>query len=118
MEQCRYLHIPVGNIPKDITMSGCDIFFARHLHKHNHVLWCSPTDRPDLGGKEADDNRIGIEVENLTTEINNPGAYSTSCVELDISSLAVDTIIEVGLRFDSIDICLNIIWFILGKKNS
>ncbi|KAH3704593.1 hypothetical protein DPMN_079651 [Dreissena polymorpha] len=86
MEQCRYLHIPVGNLPKDITMSGCDIFFARHLNRHNH--------RPDLGGKEADDNRIGIEVENLTTEINNSGAYSTVCVELDIASMAVDTIIE------------------------
>ncbi|XP_052253908.1 DNA polymerase epsilon catalytic subunit A-like [Dreissena polymorpha] len=94
MEQCRYLHIPVGNLPKDITMSGCDIFFARHLNRHNHVLWCSPTERPDLGGKEADDNRIGIEVENLTTEINNSGAYSTVCVELDIASMAVDTIIE------------------------
>lgn len=94
IEQCRYLHIPVGNFPKDITMTGCDIFFARHLLKHNHLFWCSPTDRPDLGGKEADDNRIGIEVENLTTEINNPGGYSTACVELDISSMAVDTIIE------------------------
>ena len=95
IEQCRYLHIPVGNFPKDITMFGCDIFFARHLNKHNHILWSSPTERPDLGGKEADDNRIGIEVENLVTEINNPAAYSTVCVELDIASLAVNTIIEV-----------------------
>ncbi|XP_052805264.1 DNA polymerase epsilon catalytic subunit A-like [Mya arenaria] len=94
MEQCRYLHMPVGNFPKDITMAGCDIFFARHLNRHNHVLWCSPTERPDLGGKEADDNRLGIQVENLTTEINNAGAYSTVCVELDMNSLAVDTIIE------------------------
>ncbi|KAL4229089.1 hypothetical protein ACF0H5_012128 [Mactra antiquata] len=94
MEQCRYLHIPVGNFPKDITMTGCDIFFARHLNKHSHILWISPTERPDLGGKEADDNRIGIEVENLTTEINNAAAYSTVCVELDIASLAVNTIIE------------------------
>ena len=57
-EQCRYLHIPVGNLPKDITLTGCDIFFARHLNKHNHILWCSATERPDLGGKEADDNRF------------------------------------------------------------
>ncbi len=57
MEQCRYFHIPVGNMPRDTTLFGCDLFFARHLQKHNHVLWCSPTERPDLGGKEADDNR-------------------------------------------------------------
>ena len=97
IEQCRYLHIPVGNLPKDMTLTGCDIFFARHLKRHNHVLWCSPTERPDLGGKEADDNRLGMELEeNLITEINNCGAYSTVCVELDIASLAVNTIIEVG----------------------
>jgi len=57
LEQCRYFHIPVGNLPKDTTLFGCDLFFARHLMKHNHILWCSPTERPDLGGKEADDNR-------------------------------------------------------------
>ena len=57
LEQCRYFHIPVGNMPKDTTLFGCDLFFARHLQKHNHLLWVSTTERPDLGGKEADDNR-------------------------------------------------------------
>ncbi|KAJ8316137.1 hypothetical protein KUTeg_006151 [Tegillarca granosa] len=95
MEQCRYLHIPVGNMPKDITMFGCDLFFARHLQKHNHIWWCSMTERPDLGGKEADDNRLCMELEEKSsTELNHPGSYSTVCVELDVSSLAVNTIIE------------------------
>lgn len=94
-EQCRYLHIPLGNLPKDITMFGCDLFFARHLQKNNHVLWCSPTERPDLGGKEADDNRLCMELEESTSvEVNNPGTFPTVCVELGISSLAVNTIIE------------------------
>ncbi len=57
LEQCRYFHVPVGNMPRDTTLFGCDLFFARHLQKHNHLLWCSPTERPDHGGKEADDNR-------------------------------------------------------------
>ncbi|CAC5377738.1 POLE [Mytilus coruscus] len=82
MEQCRYLHIPVGNMPKDVTLFGCDLFFARHLLKHNHVLWCSPTERPDLGGKEADDNRLCTELE------------ENCFLKLDIASLAVNTIIE------------------------
>ncbi|ESO90687.1 hypothetical protein LOTGIDRAFT_217825 [Lottia gigantea] len=97
MEQCRYLHIPIGNMPKDITLYGCDLFFARHLYKHNHLLWCSPTERPDLGGKEADDNRLCMELQGSTPiELNNPGHYPTVCVELDITSLAVNTIIESG----------------------
>ncbi|XP_052824360.1 DNA polymerase epsilon catalytic subunit A-like [Octopus bimaculoides] len=95
LEQCRYLHIPLGNIPSDITMFGCDLFFARHLQKHNHLLWCSLSDRPDLGGKEADDHRLCMELEEKTTvEVNKPGAYSTVCLELDMSSLAVNTVIE------------------------
>ena len=57
LEQCRYLHVPLGNLPKDATAFGCDLFYARHLQKHSHLLWCSMSERPDLGGKEADDNR-------------------------------------------------------------
>ena len=36
--------------------------------------------------------------ETTSTDINNPGAYSTVCVELDVASLAVNTIIEVAYR--------------------
>ena len=57
LENARYFHVPVGNVPSDPTLFAADLFFARHLQKHNHVLWMSPTDRPDLGGKEEDDNR-------------------------------------------------------------
>ena len=57
LEQSRYFHVPVGNLPEDSGIFGADLFFARHLQKHSHVMWTSPTERPDLGGKEADDNR-------------------------------------------------------------
>lgn len=57
IEQCRYLHLPVGNVPSDPTLFGADIFYARHLLKNNFVLWISETEKPDLGGREADDNR-------------------------------------------------------------
>ena len=47
-------------------------------------------------------HRLGMESEETTsTEINNPGAYSTVCVELDVASLAVNTIIEVPHLFSS-----------------
>lgn len=57
LEQCRYFHAPVGNIPMDATLFGADLFYARHLQKNNFVLWCSPTEKPDFGGSENDDNR-------------------------------------------------------------
>ncbi|ELK14230.1 DNA polymerase epsilon catalytic subunit A [Pteropus alecto] len=94
-EMSRYFHIPIGNLPEDISTFGSDLFFARHLQRHNHLLWLSPTSRPDLGGKEADDNRLVMEFEDqATVEINSSGCYSTVCVELDIQNLAVNTILQ------------------------
>ncbi|PKK17899.1 hypothetical protein A306_00000059 [Columba livia] len=94
-EMSRYYHIPVGNLPEDISTFGSDLFFSRHLRRHNHLLWLSPTARPDLGGKEADDNRLVMEFdERASVEINNPGCYSTVCLELDIQSLAVNTVLQ------------------------
>ncbi|KAB7504214.1 DNA polymerase epsilon catalytic subunit A [Armadillidium nasatum] len=95
-ELARYFHVPVGNIPRDTTAFGADLFYARHLQKHNTVLWCSTSMKPDLGGHEDDDNRLVAELEeiNFVTEINNSGAYSTVCLELDIDALAVNTILQ------------------------
>lgn len=56
----RYFHVPLGNMPADPTLFGADLFFARNLVKHNFVLWCSDMDRPDLGGRETDDNMYVI----------------------------------------------------------
>ncbi|KAM9259918.1 LOW QUALITY PROTEIN: DNA polymerase epsilon catalytic subunit A [Cariama cristata] len=84
-EMSRYYHIPIGNLPDDISTFGSDLFFSRH-RRHNHLLWLSPTVRP-VGGKEADDNRLVMEFdERASVEINNR-CYSTVCLELDIQSL-------------------------------
>nr|XP_035967011.1 DNA polymerase epsilon catalytic subunit A-like [Halichoerus grypus] len=114
-EMSRYFHIPIGNLPEDISTFGSDLFLARHLQRHSHLLWLSPTSRPDLGGKEADDNRLVMEFDDqASVEINYPGCYSTVCVELDIQNLAVNTILQshhindmegadsVGISFDVI----------------
>ncbi len=96
LEQCRYFHIPIGNLPSDANLFGADLFFARHLIRNNCILWCSPTERPDLGGKEADDNRLVTEIEDATTTlvVNNPGVYTNVCVEMDVDALAVTTLLQ------------------------
>ncbi|KAJ3603695.1 hypothetical protein NHX12_028439 [Muraenolepis orangiensis] len=94
-DMARYYHLPVGNLPQDVSIFGSDLFLARHLRKHNHLLWMSPTSRPDLGGREADDSRLVMESDDrVSVEINAQGCYSTVCVELDIQSLAVNTILQ------------------------
>ncbi|KAB0803610.1 hypothetical protein PPYR_00580 [Photinus pyralis] len=94
-EQCRYYHLPIGNLPTDPTLFASDLFFARHLIKQNHVLWCSNSDRPDLGGSEESDARLLAESQEESSELcNKPGWYSSICIELDIDSLAINTLLQ------------------------
>ncbi|CAF3770320.1 unnamed protein product, partial [Rotaria sordida] len=123
LEQCRYLHIPLGNFPDDPCLFACDLFYARHLIKHNHLLWCSLTDQPDLGGKEQDDYRMLLTAnindnyennhlnsndnmfkndnegihrnrQNHPFEINHSGFYPTSCIEFELVGLAICAVLN------------------------
>lgn len=85
----------LGNLPADATLFGADLFFGRHLLKNNFVLWCSPTELPDLGGREADDSRLLTDFDESSTSVSNqPGCYSSVTVELDIDALAVNTLLQ------------------------
>ena len=61
IDLARHSHVPLCNLPQaqggDKMGFVCDVLYARALKKNNHILWVSPTNRPDLGGKEDDDNR-------------------------------------------------------------
>ncbi|XP_045485974.1 DNA polymerase epsilon catalytic subunit 1 [Pieris rapae] len=95
IEQCRYFHVPIGNMPADPTLFGADLFYARHLIKHNFVLWCSNLERPDLGGREIDDNRLVSEVEDSKScAVGSSGAYGSVCVELDTDALCVCALLQ------------------------
>ncbi|CAM4930738.1 unnamed protein product [Rotaria socialis] len=123
LEQCRYLHIPIGNFPDDPCLFACDLFYGRHLVKHNHLLWCSLTDQPDLGGKEQDDYRMLLTADindnhgnnqsksndnpfssdndgahtnkqNHPFEINHSGFYPTSCIEFELVGLAICAVLN------------------------
>ncbi|KAK3734408.1 hypothetical protein QZH41_010067, partial [Actinostola sp. cb2023] len=115
LENARYFHVPVGNLPMDATLFAADLFYSRHLQKHGHLLWMSPTNRPDLGGKEEDDNRLSLMTDEAgSMEFNSPGCFPTVCVELSIDGLAVNTILQsahindfegasgTGISFDNI----------------
>uniref|UniRef100_A0A182JCC0 DNA polymerase epsilon catalytic subunit n=1 Tax=Anopheles atroparvus TaxID=41427 RepID=A0A182JCC0_ANOAO len=97
LDQCRYFHLPLGNMPPDTVLFGADLFYARLLQKHNFVLWCSSGARPDLGGREADDSRLLAEFEdNISIVQNRPGLYRSVCVELNVESLAVSALLQAS----------------------
>ncbi|KAK0098900.1 hypothetical protein PV326_000061 [Microctonus aethiopoides] len=103
IDQCRFFAAPLGNIPADPTLFGADLFYARNLQKHNFVLWCSTTERPDLGGSEHDDNRLLTDFEESTScTANKSGTFSSVCVELEIESLAINTLLQSN-RVNDID---------------
>ena len=88
----RYAHFPIGNLPADHPVFVTDLFLARTLRAQQHVLWASPSPRPDLGGMERDDySRVDRLVQ---PELVEPGAYYSICVEFHIASLAVDTLLQ------------------------
>ncbi|BFF93033.1 DNA polymerase epsilon catalytic subunit A [Drosophila madeirensis] len=95
LDQCRYFHVPIGNMPPDTVLFGADLFFARLLQRHNFVLWWSASTRPDLGGREADDSRLLAEFEeNISVVQNKAGFYPDVCVELALDSLAVSALLQ------------------------
>ncbi|KAJ3067846.1 DNA polymerase epsilon catalytic subunit [Podochytrium sp. JEL0797] len=93
IELARYSDIPIGNIEDDFPLFLSDVFFARRLHKADMVLWYSPSDRPDLGGREQDDNQLELD-ELVNPEINHSGTYSNVCVEIDLFNLAFNTVLQ------------------------
>ena len=96
LARSRYSHVPVGNLPADYQTFTCDVFLARNLKRENHLLWVSPSARPDLGGKEEDDNRMLTEVDNdQQFKINEPGTYNSVCV-IELQGMAVNTILRSG----------------------
>lgn len=93
INQARYGNVPVGNIPDDVYLFFADLTFARRLRKNDMVLWWSPGTRPDLGGREDDENMYIVnELEN--PEITNPAAYHTVCIEIDMLRLCLNTLME------------------------
>lgn len=97
LDQCRYFHLPLGNMPPDTILFGADLFYARLLQKSNFVLWWSDNTRPDLGGREADDSRLLAEFEdNIQVIQNKEGYYSEVCVELCLDSLAVSSLLQAN----------------------
>ncbi|KAK5966376.1 DNA polymerase epsilon catalytic subunit [Trichostrongylus colubriformis] len=99
-EWARYLHVPIGSVPNDAGLFGLDLFFARNLQRAGHVLWASPSSRPDLGGKELDDLRLSADWKPLTSDetvlLNTPSFCGSICIEFTLEAVAVTALVQRG----------------------
>uniref|UniRef100_A0A1B0CZY1 DNA polymerase epsilon catalytic subunit n=1 Tax=Phlebotomus papatasi TaxID=29031 RepID=A0A1B0CZY1_PHLPP len=95
LRQCRYYHIPIGNMPTDPILFGADLFYARYLQRNKFLLWCSKTNRPDLGGHETDDSRLLTEFDDGNSRVQNRSdLYPSISVVLSIENLAVSALMQ------------------------
>ncbi|KAH7700966.1 DNA polymerase epsilon catalytic subunit, partial [Aphelenchoides avenae] len=90
--KAQYMGIPVGNLPDDYASLALDMFYARSLQQNNCVLWASPSSRPDFGGKELDDLRLGNDWESASFAKNRGQVYNREAFEMQ--NVVVD--VELG----------------------
>lgn len=91
----NYSNIPLCNLQTENMGYLIDVQYARKLSENNIVLWWSSNPYPDHGGYEADRFE---DVENLEfITINNPEIYETACLEVEIGTLTINTILTSSL---------------------
>lgn len=91
----NYGKVPICNLQIENIGYLIDIEYARRLSNNNIVLWWSPDPLPDHGSFEADK---GQDFENLDfSTINNPEIYETACLEVEIGTLTINTILTSAL---------------------
>lgn len=96
VELARYGDIPLCNLEKDYPCFLIDIAYARRLQKADVVLWWSGAPLPDHAGHEKDQILNPMETVQMPA-LNNPGTYSSVCIELDVRNLAINTILTSSL---------------------
>lgn len=99
VELARYGDVPLCNLERDDPRFLIDIAYARRLQKANVVLWWSGSPLPDHAGYEKDRILTSMETVEMPA-INNPGTYSSVCIELDIRNLTINTVLTSSLIND------------------
>ncbi|KAF2814826.1 DUF1744-domain-containing protein [Mytilinidion resinicola] len=93
VELSRYGDIPLCNLESNDPRFLIDIAYARRLRKEKVVLWWSGGPKPDHAGYEKDEILAPMETVEMPS-INNPGTYSSVCIDLTLRNLAINTILS------------------------
>lgn len=96
LELARYGDIPLCNLESNDPRFLIDVAYARRLQKERVVLWWSGQAKPDHAGYEKDDVLGPLETVEMPS-INNPGTYSSVCIDLNLRNLAINTILSSSL---------------------
>lgn len=95
IELARYGNVPLCNLHIENVGYLIDIEYARRLSTNNIVLWWSSNPLPDHGGFEMD--RSPDYESFVFPQINNPEVYETACLEVEVGTLTINTILTSAL---------------------
>lgn len=87
----NYGLVPLCNLQIENMGYLIDVEYARRLTQNNVVLWWSRNPFPDHGGFEDDGVQDFDGLDFIT--INNPEIYDTACLEVEIGTLTINTIL-------------------------
>jgi DNA polymerase epsilon subunit 1 len=96
LELARYGDIPLCNLESNDPRFLIDVAYARRLQRERVILWWSGQAKPDHAGYEKDDILGPLETVEMPS-INNPGTYSSVCIDLNLRNLAINTILSSSL---------------------
>ena len=91
----RYSFTPVCNLEDDSPqLFMIDLAMAKNLSISKHLIWYSDSAQPDLGGHEDRNFRSYYQEEIENPELKKKGFYRYYTVEVEVSSLAINTILQ------------------------
>jgi DNA polymerase epsilon subunit 1 len=100
LELARYGDVPVCNLEKEDPRYLIDLAYARRLQSNNVVLWWAAGPRPDHAGHEKDDILGPMQEVVELPQTNNPGAYTSVCIDIEVQNLAINTLLTSSLIND------------------
>ncbi|KAK5080592.1 DNA polymerase epsilon catalytic subunit [Lithohypha guttulata] len=100
LELARYGDVPLCNLQQDDPRFLIDLAYARRLQRSNVILWWSSNPRPDHAGHEKDDVTSSLTDVVEMPSMNNPGAYTSVCVDVQLQNLTINTILTSSLIND------------------
>ncbi|KAG6010556.1 DNA polymerase epsilon catalytic subunit [Claviceps maximensis] len=92
----RYGDVPLCNLEREDPRFLIDIAYARRLQANGVVLWWSAGPRPDHAGYEKDDVLGPLDTVKMPN-VNNPGTFSSVCIDMDVRNLTINTILTSSL---------------------
>lgn len=90
----EYIGIPAGNLSDDISTYALDVLYARALQQQNFILWASPSDRPDFGGKESNDYVLDSDWDSVSFKSTLTHVYDEEMFEVGFNlSVKINNIV-------------------------